>query len=105
MAQGMGGDLYVVYIDAGRDTSPEDKRTLAENVRFAENLGAKIVRVKGKRVAEEMAKVVRENHITQVIFGRSARTGWQKYLYLNAIQRFLTDAPAVDVHIVTQEER
>ena len=105
MAQGMGGEFYVVYIDVGRDSHPEDQRTLAENIRFAENLGARIVKVKGKSVSEEMAKVVRENHITQVIFGRSARTGWQKYLYLSAIQRFLRDAPAVDVHIVTQEVR
>ena len=45
------------------------------------------------------------NHITQVIFGRSARTGWQRYLYLSAIQRFLRDSPSVDVHIVTQEAR
>jgi two-component system sensor histidine kinase KdpD len=105
MAQGMGGELYVVYIDAGQDIRPEDKRSLAENIHFAENLGAKVLRVQGKNVAEEMAKVVRENHVTQVIFGRSARSGWQKYLYLHAIQRFLRDAPAVDVHIVTQEER
>ena len=45
------------------------------------------------------------HHITQVIFGRSARTGWQRYLYMSAIQRFLRDSPSVDVHIVTQEAR
>lgn len=107
MAQGVGGEFYVVYIDIEMDTRPEDQRTLSENIRFAENLGARVVKVKakGKRVAEEMARFVRENHVTQVIFGRSARTGWQKYLYLRAIQRFLEDAPGVDVHIVTQEVR
>jgi len=105
MSQAIGGEFYVVYIDAGFDTRPEDQRTLAENIRFAENLGAKIVRGKGKAVAVEMAKIVRDNHITQVIFGRSARTGWQKYLYMRAIQRFLQDAPGIDVHIVTQEGR
>jgi len=41
--------------------------------------------------------------LTQVIFGRSAVEGWRKLLYMNAINRFLRDAPAVDVHIVTQE--
>jgi two-component system sensor histidine kinase KdpD len=46
---------------------------------------------------------VREKHVTQVIFGRSAVEGWRKYLYMTAIHRFLRDAPAVDVHIVTQE--
>ncbi len=107
MAQAIGGDFYVVYVDIGMDTRPEDQRTLNENIRFAENLGARVVRVRGrgKRVAEEMAKFVRENHITQVIFGRSARTGWQKYLYMRAILKFLQDAPGVDVHIVTQEVR
>ncbi len=105
MAQAIGGELYVLYIDVGRDSSPEDQRTLAENIRFAENLGANIRRMKGTSVAPVVAAFVRENHITQVIFGRSARSGFQKYLYLSAIHRFLRDAPAVDVHIVTQEGR
>ncbi len=105
MAQAMGGELYVVYVDIGQDSSPEDQRTLAENLRFAENLGARIHRATGKSVAEAVAAFVRGNHITQVIFGRSARSGWQRYLYLSAIHKFLRDAPAVDVHIVTQEVR
>lgn len=105
MAQAIKGELYVVYVDIGRDTRPQDQRTLAENIRFAENLGGLVIRVKGNSVAEEVAKVVREQRITQVIFGRSAQSGWKKYLYLTAIQRFLRDAPPVDVHIVTQEVR
>jgi two-component system, OmpR family, sensor histidine kinase KdpD len=105
MAQAIDGDFYVVYVDSGQDTRPEDKRTLAENIRFADHLGAKVVRLQGRSVATVVADFVREHHITQVIFGRSARTGWQKYLYLSAIHRFLRQAPSVDVHIVTQEGR
>ena len=105
MAQAIGGDLFVFYIDVGRDTRPEDQKSLAENIRFAENLGARVVRGSGGSIADGLARLVRENHITQVIFGRSARTGWQRYLYLSAIQRFLRDSPSVDVHIVTQEAR
>jgi two-component system, OmpR family, sensor histidine kinase KdpD len=105
MAQAISGELYVFYVDVGRDTRPEDQKTLAENIRFAENLGAHVVRSSGRSIADGIAQLVREHHITQVIFGRSARTGWQRYLYLSAIQRFLRDAPSVDVHIVTQEAR
>ena len=103
MAQRIEAELYVLYIDIGTDESPEDQRSLQQNLRFAENLGAKVVRTKGKSVAEEVAKVVREKHITQVVFGRSAQKSWKRYLYLSAIHRFLRDAPPVDVHIVTQE--
>ena len=105
MAQGIDGEFFVVYVDTGRDTSPEDQKTLADNIRFAHNLGGTVVRLTGKNVATEVANFVRERHITQVIFGRSARSGLQRYLYLSAIQRFLRNAPPVDVHIVTQEAR
>ena len=103
MAQRIDARLVVIYVDIGVDDNPENQRTLAQNIRFAENLGANVVRTKGKRVAEAVAKVVREKHITQVVFGRSAQTGWRKFLYLSAIHKFLRDAPPVDVHIVTQE--
>ena len=105
MTQRMDAEFYVVYIDIGRDGSPENQRSLAQNIRFAEDLGAKVVRLEGKNVAEPVAAFVRQNHITQVIFGHSATQGWRRYLYLSVIHKFLRDAPAVDVHIVTQELR
>lgn len=103
MAQAMNAELFVIYTDLGQDKSDENQRTLNANIRFAENVGASIHRVTGKSVAEAVARFVNEKHITQVVFGRSATRGWKRYFYLSAIHQFLRDAPAVDVHIVTQE--
>jgi len=103
MSQRVDAELFVIYVDIGVDDNPEDQRSLRQNIQFAQNLGAQVVTTKGKKVAEAVAKVVREKHITQVVFGRSAQTGWRRYLYLSAIHKFLRDAPPVDVHIVTQE--
>ena len=103
MAQAINGELFVVYVDIGSDEEPERQRSLQANFRFAENLGAQVVKLKGKEVAHAMAEFVREKHITQVIFGHSATSGWRRYLFLSAVHRFLRDAPAVDVHIVKQE--
>ncbi len=103
MAQAVNGELYVVYVDIGGDDDPDRQRSLQANFRFAENLGAKVVRLKAKDVAAGMAEFVREKHITQVIFGHSATNGWRRYLFLSAVHRFLRDAPAVDVHIVKQQ--
>jgi len=103
MARRMDAELYAIYVDIGRDTSEQDKNSLNANIQFSESLGAKVVKLKGKEVSSAAAEFVREKHITQVIFGRTAVEGWRKYLYMTAIHRFLRDAPAVDVHIVTQE--
>ena len=105
MARAMDAEFYVVYVDVAADENDENQRTLNENKRFAENLGATVVRLERGSVAQRVAEFVREKHITQVILGRSAAEGWRKYLYLTVIQRFLRDAPAVDVHIVTQEPK
>ncbi|HEY6183580.1 MAG TPA: universal stress protein [Terriglobales bacterium] len=103
MAQAMDGDLYVVYIDMGQDANSANQKTLSANIAFAENVGATVIRLTGKTVASAVAEFVNEKHVTQVVFGRSATKGWKRFFYLSAIHQFLRDAPAVDVHIVTQD--
>jgi two-component system sensor histidine kinase KdpD len=105
MARRLDSELYVIHVDTGRDQHQEQgKKTLAANLKFAENLGAKVIELKGLSVADSVANVVRERHITQVIFGRSIEHGWRKYLYLSAAHRFLRESTEVDVHIVSQEK-
>lgn len=105
MAAALGGDFFVVYVDIGADSTPDRRRTLSQNLQFAEHLGAEVIHLNGGSVAETVAQFVREKHITQMVFGRSATTGWRKYLYMSAIHKFLRDAPDVDVHIVTQHAK
>ena len=102
MARRMDAELYAVHVDI-EENGKLNEKALEANLQFAASLGAQPVRLKGKSVADAAAKFVREKHVTQMIFGRSAGEGWRKLRYLNAINRFLRDAPAVDVHIVTQE--
>jgi two-component system, OmpR family, sensor histidine kinase KdpD len=102
MARRMDAELYAVHVDLDHETAG-DAKSLEANLKFAESLGAKVVRLEGHSVPDAAAKFVREKHITQMIFGRTAGEGLNKLRYMNAISRFLRDAPAVDVHIVTQE--
>jgi len=105
MAKAMDGELFVVYVDVPADKSDENQKTLADNIRFAESVGARVVKLDSGDVAERVAEFVGKEHVTHVVFGRSATKGWKRYLYWSAIHRFLRDAPTVDVHIVTQEVR
>jgi two-component system sensor histidine kinase KdpD len=103
MAQGVGGELYVFYIDLGKKLDPDEWKSLSANHRFAESLGARVVQKSGSKLIEGIREFIREYHITQVIFGRSVRTGWRWFPYLSSIHGLLRDSPTVDVHIVTQE--
>jgi two-component system sensor histidine kinase KdpD len=103
MARRLDAELYVVHVMREFATREEDPKILEANLRFAENLGAVVVRLKGRSVADAIADFVRSKHITQVVFGRALVRDWKKFLYLSIVHRFLRESPAVDVHIVTQE--
>ena len=106
LAQGVdAAGFYVVHVDTGAEMDDECRHSLSANMRFAENLKANVITLEGKDIAKTVARFAREYKITQIIFGRSAMRGWQQYLYLSAMQRFLRAAPAIDVHIVNQERR
>jgi two-component system sensor histidine kinase KdpD len=103
MAEAMGGELYVLHVESEREETEKRRRSLEANIAFAENVGAKVVRLKGKSVPEATAEYMAKNRITQAIFGRSAVKGLKKYLYYRALQQFMTQAPHIDLHIVTQQ--
>jgi len=103
MARRMDAELYVLHVQREFAPREENPKILEANLRFAENLGAQVVKLKGQSVADTIAEFVRSKHVTQVIFGRAPIRDWRKYLYLSAVHRFLRDSPPVDVHIVTQE--
>ena len=103
MARRLDAEFYVIYVDVGADAAGDRQKSLAANIQFAEDLGAKVVKTQGRNIADAVAEVVRQKHITQVIFGRSAVKGLHRLFYLSAVHRFLREAPAVDVHIVTHD--
>jgi two-component system sensor histidine kinase KdpD len=103
LAEALSAELYVLHVGSERDNDPERKRILESSFQFARNLGATIVNLTGSDTARVTAAYIREQRITQAIVGRSALHGLRKYLYYLAIQKFMSEAPHVDLHIVTQE--
>ncbi|RZU42312.1 histidine kinase [Edaphobacter modestus] len=104
-AEALDGELYILHVTNDRDEDPTRKKTLESHIQFANNLGASVVHLTGGNVASVTAAFVTEHRITQAIFGRSALHGLKKYLYFLAIQKFMSEAPHVDLHIITQETR
>jgi len=104
LAEALDAELYVLHVISDRDNRPERKHTLESSLQFAKNLGATVVPLAGSDTARATAAFVRDNRITQAIVGRSAVHGLRSYLYYLAIQKFMSEAPHVDLHIVTQEK-
>ena len=101
LAEALSAELYVLHVASERDNKPERKQLLDSGLQLARNLGANIVELSGSDTARLTATYVRDHRITQAIVGRSSLRGIRKYLYFLAIQKFMSEAPHVDLHIVT----
>src|SRR5260221_10601763 len=72
------GEWYAVYVETPSEEpgriKPEDHAHLVENIRFAEQLGAKVVKLSGRRVPDALIGFARREGITHVSFVQWARS-------------------------------
>jgi two-component system sensor histidine kinase KdpD len=97
-------DWYAVYVETPREEvgriKPEDEANLRDNIRLAEELGAEVIRLKARRVADALIDFARREGITHVVFGQSARTRWDILLHGSVINRFLNEVRDATVQVV-----
>lgn len=100
----LASDWYAVYVqtpgeEMGR-IRPQDYAALQENIHFAEGLGARVVKLKGRRVADELIDFARREGITHVVFGQTSRSRWDILLHGSVIHRFLDEVRDATVQVV-----
>ena len=103
----LASDWYAVYVETPSEEpgriKPEDHAALMENIRFAEELGAKLIKLKGRGVADALIEFARREGITHVVFGQSARSRWDILLHGSVINRFLHEVRDATVQVVPLE--
>jgi two-component system sensor histidine kinase KdpD len=105
----LASDWFAVYVETPREEpgriDPKDYNALAESLRFAEELGAKVVKLKSANVADALIDFARREGVTHVIFGQSARSRWDILLRGSVINRFLNEVRDATVQVVPLEGR
>jgi len=100
----LASDWYAVYVETPREEmgriKPEDYAALQENIQFAQELGARIVKLKARRVADALIDFARREGITHVVFGQTSRTRWDILLHGSIINRFLDEVRDATVQVV-----
>lgn len=79
-----------------------DAKSLDEHIRLAEDLGAEVVRIEGRNVAAELARIARERHVTQIVIGQPAHGRWRELVVGSVVNRLLREPTGADIHVVPQ---
>lgn len=103
----LASDWYAVYVETPNEEpgriKPPDYAALLENIRFAEGLGARVVKLKSRRVADALIDFARREGITHVVFGQTSRSRWDILLHGSIINRFLHEVRDATVQVVPLE--
>jgi two-component system sensor histidine kinase KdpD len=95
---------FVVYVETPdsdhRHGDPAAFARLEEYQRMARDLGAQVVNLRDKKVADALIEFARKENISHVVFGQSARSRWDILLRGSIINRFLTEMRDTTVQVV-----
>jgi two-component system sensor histidine kinase KdpD len=104
-AAALKGELIVVHVDPseGRRQAQnvEEERQLRANLQLADELGAKVVRLRGK-VSEELIEYALANHVSQLVIGHPTHGRWEEFLHGSVTSDILRKMPCVDVHVIAE---
>jgi two-component system sensor histidine kinase KdpD len=103
----LASNWYAVYVTRPDDDKghgdPEAFHRLEEWQRMARDLGAQVVMLTDKNVADALIRFAQQESISHVVFGQSARSRWDIFLRGSVINRFLSEVRDVTVQVVPMQ--
>ena len=107
IASALKAELVVAYVEPERGPraaqTVEEERQLRASLQLADELGAQVVRLRGK-VAEELVAWARANKVTQLVIGQSTRGRWGEMLGGSVTHDLLRNARGIDVLVVAEPD-
>ena len=98
---------YAVYVTPPEDkghSDPEAYHRLEEYMRMARDLGAKVVQLTDRKVADALIRFAQQENISHVVFGQSARSRFDILLRGSVLNRFLSEVRDVTVQVVPMQK-
>ena len=102
MAQAFKGTFTALYVETPDFSAmtQENMQRLRNNIRLAEQLGARIETVYGTDVPFQIAEFARLSGVSKIVIGRSAANRGRAFGKQSLTEKLITAAPNLDIHII-----
>ena len=96
----------VLYVESPRMLmlSEAERTQAADNLRLAEQLGAEVVTLAGRNIAEAILNFAGERNITRIIAGKPRRSRWRSIFSPSPVDRLVRASGENDISVITGEQ-
>ncbi|TMB86805.1 MAG: sensor histidine kinase KdpD, partial [Chloroflexi bacterium] len=105
LAAGMRSDWVAAYVEtpASARLSERDRQRVEQNLRLAEQLGARTLTLRGHNVAEEVVAYALAHNVTKVVIGKPQRPRWREVVFGSVVDDLVRRSGEIDVYVITGE--
>jgi two-component system, OmpR family, sensor histidine kinase KdpD len=101
LAYAQNASWLAVAIEPETPFAPEDQRQFDKNLALARELGAEVIFTRDHDLARALLRVARENHVTQIVLGRSQEPRWKRLFKGGSLlDRLMREGDAIDLHVI-----
>lgn len=100
LVRGLKAEFLVVTVETPEAQTAERQAAIAKTLELAEDLGATIVTLTGRDIAETLAEFAREQRVTQMVIGHPNKGRWEEMLRGSTVNRILRLCRTIDILVV-----
>ncbi len=102
MAARLKAEWIVAYVEspAQPPLTAEERQTLANTVKLAEELGAETITLTGPRVAEALIALARQRNVSRIVVGKPLHSRWYDRLRGSLLDEIVRGSEGIEVLVV-----
>lgn len=109
LAGRLNTEWYVVYVETPSEAPDRidsaTQRLLHANIEKARELGAEVVRLRGRDPVTALLDFARSHAVAHVLIGRTHQPRWRRLLGTDFMDRMVRESEDLDLHILGSRER
>lgn len=90
-----------VEVDRAKPLTPADKQRLDNNLKLADDLGAKVETAYGATFADAVLEYSRHHNITKIVVGKSRLSRWQEWLRGAFVDELIRRSGDIDIYVIS----
>ncbi|MGE0397323.1 MAG: DUF4118 domain-containing protein [Kofleriaceae bacterium] len=106
IAEGLHAQWVAAHVEVlgAPPLSDKDRERIENHLRLAESLGADIVRLAGKTVADALLSHAREHNVTRIVAGKPTHSRWRDLVRGSLLDTLIRGSGAIEIHVIAPIE-